>query len=390
MLSIAPLHSQSTSYYFSGPEYSLKDTWLGAGARDLGLQGSVDPAKLDALFSGRSPVSHAEFENMTSRTRVVNYGYDAVFSAPKSVSLLALLGEPNLAQRTRQAHQDSVEKAFEFFESQICCVRRASMGHTSYIRSNGVIAGQFSHCVTRALDPHLHTHVVFPNLTRGEDNRWSAFNSAFIWASARTSGFLYQANLRHELTKQIGVEWRPLINGTSEINGIPRELLESFSIRSKQIETFTARTRVGKDENSSKSRRFAGFATRTDKPPEFDLEQLAQTWTLKAESLGFSQRDIDSVLHRTDVPPISRRFEVQLAARVATSPQISRSEYTLYRSALNAACEITSPGVDPACFESAARSVVSSPLIRAERNRLVPNRKFIELRSTNNSIELGL
>jgi len=47
--------------------------------------------------------------------------------------------------------------------------------------------------------------VVAANLLHGQHGKWSAMNSREIYQQARTAGFVYQAVLRGELTRRLGV-----------------------------------------------------------------------------------------------------------------------------------------------------------------------------------------
>ncbi len=78
--------------------------------------------------------------------------------------------------------------------------------------------------------------VVAANLLHGQHGKWSAMNSREIYQQARTAGFVYQAVLRGELTRRLGVIWTPARNGQAEIEGLPPGLLRLFRKRRQQIE----------------------------------------------------------------------------------------------------------------------------------------------------------
>ncbi len=54
--------------------------------------------------------------------------------------------------------------------------------------------------------------------------------------AALTAGYLYKAQLRHELTVALGVEWGPIHKGAADIIGIPDELCALFSTRRQEIQ----------------------------------------------------------------------------------------------------------------------------------------------------------
>ncbi len=103
-------------------------------------------------------------------------------------------------------------------------------------RGRGLVAAAFRHRTSRAGDPQLHTHVLVANLTLGADGRWSALDGRRIYAHAKTAGYLYEARLRAELTRELGVEWTPVRNGIADIAGVPPAVLRAFSRRRAEIE----------------------------------------------------------------------------------------------------------------------------------------------------------
>jgi conjugative relaxase-like TrwC/TraI family protein len=78
--------------------------------------------------------------------------------------------------------------------------------------------------------------VLIANTTRGPDGRWRTLDGTRIYPALRTAGFLFEAEMRHELTNRFGVQWRPARNGISEIDGAPAAVLRHFSKRRSQIE----------------------------------------------------------------------------------------------------------------------------------------------------------
>jgi conjugative relaxase-like TrwC/TraI family protein len=76
---------------------------------------------------------------------------------------------------------------------------------------DGFVAAAFRHRTSRVDDPLLHTHVLVANLARTcDDHVWRTLDSRKLFAHAKTAGVLYQAHLRHELTRRLGVAWQPV------------------------------------------------------------------------------------------------------------------------------------------------------------------------------------
>src|SRR6185312_15707903 len=109
------------------------------------------------------------------------------------------------------AHDAAVGAAMKAAEAEACFVRRGHAG-ANVAQGVGFVAAAFRHRSSRAGDPHLHTHVVVANLTKGPEGRWSAPDGRplYVWATAL--GSLYRAELRAELAR-LGIEWEARPNG---------------------------------------------------------------------------------------------------------------------------------------------------------------------------------
>src|SRR5215208_629917 len=93
-------------YYVGGPE--ARGEWLGRGSRDLGLAGVVAGDDLRAVLGGIDPLDGAALRESTSPVRVA--GFDLTFSAPKSVSVIFGIAEPDVRDAVRQAHDRAVSE----------------------------------------------------------------------------------------------------------------------------------------------------------------------------------------------------------------------------------------------------------------------------------------
>ncbi|HBD0557354.1 TPA: relaxase domain-containing protein, partial [Escherichia coli] len=81
-------YTDKDNYYVLG---SMGERWAGRGAEQLGLQGSVDKDVFTRLLEGRLP-DGADLSRMQDGSNKHRPGYDLTFSAPKSVSMMAMLG----------------------------------------------------------------------------------------------------------------------------------------------------------------------------------------------------------------------------------------------------------------------------------------------------------
>jgi conjugative relaxase-like TrwC/TraI family protein len=195
---------------------------------DLGLE--AGQTICDKHFENVARNRHAETgEQLTDRMSAARRaGYDATFSAPKSVSVQALIGGD---ARLIGAHDKAVRIALAEMETAACC--QIGQGVNKRFQQTGTIAGaMFRHCESRALDPQLHTHPFVFNVTRGPDGRLMALETAEIFARVPFLTEVYRNALAAEV-QSLGYRIRKAENGF-ELDGVPAELLERFSKRSKE------------------------------------------------------------------------------------------------------------------------------------------------------------
>ncbi len=74
------------------------------------------------------------------------------------------------------------------------------------------------------------------NSVRADDGRWRTIDAIALYDHAKTGGYVYQAQLRHELTARLGVDWTPVHDGLADIVGVDEDLIGLFSKRREQIE----------------------------------------------------------------------------------------------------------------------------------------------------------
>lgn len=211
--------------------------WVGYGAEILGLEGQVSSCDYANIYQGKDKNNNFLRRQLSKRN--FNPGRDLTFSAPKSVSLLVLVGNEVGAI---QAHHQSVNKALEHVERN-CIFTRTGKGGINCKQTNNMIVAVFSHNSNRNLDPHLHSHCIVFNLTRGEDFKWRSMDNRQLYQQKMTIGVIY----RHELGRQLqtlGYELDWDRNGTFEISGYKHEHLKMFSTRRTEIINA-----VGEDSN---------------------------------------------------------------------------------------------------------------------------------------------
>ncbi len=274
--------------YYSG-EGEAVGYWLGDAAAELGLQGAVDPEQLVAMLTGNSPLDGSPLLSMRGvRGEGPVPGFDLTFSAPKSVSLTWALGDPATASNVIAAHEQSLKAALGYLQREACWTRRGA-GGAEFVPGNGFLAAAYRHRSSRAGDPQLHTHVLIANATQGPDGRWTRLYHPAIYEHATTASYIYQANLRHELSWRLGVEWQPTRKGIAEIEGFADEQLRSFSKRRGQI-----LEAAGGTESSARARAVANLLTREAKSDTgLSTATLRGRWAEQATKVGLDREAVE-------------------------------------------------------------------------------------------------
>jgi conjugative relaxase-like TrwC/TraI family protein len=272
--------------------------WLGTGARLLSVAGEVSPDGLHRILHGAHPDTAERLGAPARMGRVA--GFDLAFRAPKSVALVYALGALQTAGAVRDAHARAVAAAVGYVERHATLARRGA-GGLRLVDGEGLVAAAYAHRTSRAGDPLLHTHVLVANLTCGPDGRWTALDGRAVYAHAKTTGYLYQAVLRRELTRSLGVAWGPVRNGAADLAGVPRAVIEAFSQRRRLI---TARMRL-LGVRSAKGAQAVTLATRTAKETGVTEQGLRERWRRRAAAHGFGERKVAALLGRAEERPLA-------------------------------------------------------------------------------------
>ena len=299
MLNIGVLAAGSEQYYLGsvargGEDYyvggEVPGRWLGHGSEQLGLAGEVDGTDLAAVLADRDPGSGTRLGCAANRKVP---GFDLTFSTQKSVSVLLGLGDRDVAGAVRLAHEEAVDAAVGYLERDAVWSRRGRNG-VDAVPGDGLIGAAFRHRTDRAGDPHLHTHVLVANTVRGPDGQWRTLDFRHVFAHGKTAGYLYEAHLRHLLTDRLGVEWRPVRNGTAELAGIPDDVRRRFSTRRAVVEAALE----ARGERSARAAQIATLETRRPKERDVEAGHLRARWAEAASAIGFDPKELDQLLDR--------------------------------------------------------------------------------------------
>jgi conjugative relaxase-like TrwC/TraI family protein len=237
------------NYYTQGE--LVVGEWHGRLAEEWGLKGEVREEQFHRLSEGQHPITGEQLVRHQSPREYVNEhgekiktmehraGWDATFSAPKSVSLTALVGGD---ERVRDAHRESVAVALGEMERFV----QARLGSNLPAETTGKwVAAKFEHDSSRPVDgyaaPQLHTHVVFFNVTQTANGDSRALQPRELYKSQQYATAIYRSELAARL-REMGYETERGKSGQPEIKGFSAEYLQASSPRRRQIEEHLAKT----------------------------------------------------------------------------------------------------------------------------------------------------
>ncbi|EOU9126238.1 conjugative transfer relaxase/helicase TraI [Escherichia coli] len=324
MMSIAQVRSAGSAgnYYTDKDNYyvlgSMGERWAGRGAEQLGLQGSVDKDVFTRLLEGKLP-DGADLSRMQDGSNKHRPGYDLTFSAPKSVSVMAMLGGD---KRLIDAHNQAVDFAVRQVEA-LASTRVMTDGQSETVLTGNLVMALFNHDTSRDQEPQLHTHAVVANVTQ-HNGEWKTLSSdkvgktGFIenvYANQIAFGRLYREKLKEQV-EALGYETEVVgKHGMWEMPGVP---VEAFSGRSQAI-----REAVGEDA-SLKSRDVAALDTRKSKQhvdPEVRMTAQSHSLTLRdaqgeTQVVRISSLDSSWSLFRPEKMPVADGERLRVTGKI--------------------------------------------------------------------------
>ena len=262
--------------------------WQGRLAQRFGLSGPVSEADFARLIQGQHPETaeqlvrqrgsyqYEDANGKSVKTMEHRAGWDATFSAPKSVSLTALVGGDH---QVRQAHREAVTAALNELERYT----EARIGGNYLPESTGkFIVAKFEHDTARPVDgyvaPQLHTHAVVFNITERNNGETRALQPHSLFASQQFATAIYQSELTYRL-RQLGYEITAGRSGAPEIKGYTQEYLDVSSPRGRQIREYLERT----GRSGSEAAEIAAHSTRDRKEIHSTAEIMSAHRKLAAD-----------------------------------------------------------------------------------------------------------
>ncbi|ABW32841.1 MobF family relaxase [Acaryochloris marina] len=290
--------------------------WIGQGAKELGLNGEVKRADLEAVAHGTAP-NGMRLKAKRSQWRQGSYrnghraGTDATFSPPKSVSIIGLVGGD---KRVIEAHEHAVLDTLKEIE-ETCSIAKIRTGG---IRRNEVtgklIIAKFDHRTTRPNDqgipmPQIHTHSLIFNSTKCKDGKWRSLENWKFFRTDKKRLRRHYINGLGERLKEIGYRIKSERDGLHfQVEGITRSQELAYSERTKEIER-----ELGESANGVryKKGRFAALKTRNPKVP-FEHERVHKQWKEMAYREGIAFDRVPGLVRTPKEIPLPTRVRLEL------------------------------------------------------------------------------
>jgi conjugative relaxase-like TrwC/TraI family protein len=320
------------NYYSEGDR--IRGEWDGRLAQEWGLRGEVQEEHFQRLANGQHPLTGEQLvrhqtarEYLNARGETVSTmehraAWDATFSAPKSVSLTALVGGD---EAVRQAHRDSVKVALNEMERFV----QARMGGNRLPETTGKwIATSFEHDSARPVNgyaaPQLHTHVVLFNLTETKNGEARALQPHELYRSQQYATAIYRSELALRLKGQ-GYDIERGKSGQPEIVGYTREYLDASSPRSQQIQAYLEQQGV----KGAGAAQIAAHQTRDDKLPAITHSEMQRMHKEMADRFGNQPEQVVRAAHSHEVERnVPNRQQLESALTYAQDKNLERHAVT--------------------------------------------------------------
>lgn len=328
---------KATEYYyekdaiFDSKREGSNLNWNGAGATALKLDKEVNKDEFKQLLEGKTKDGLA-LRDLSKQTEGQSRdAYDLTFSAPKSVSHMALVMDD---KRIIEAHKKAVSVAMNKVES-LAETRVYVNGERVKERTGNLVYAQALHSTARATegnvsDAHLHTHNVILNTTQGRDGKFRSLDAEEIMKNQSLINKTYKETLANEL-KNLDYGLRYDARGNFEIAGYSQDVLDNFSKRKveidkqvelmKQDEKFTGKT-------DKELRDYAQHNFKADKT-EYTEKELRENWDKQHEMNGLTSKEelLKNVQAEAEYQQTKEKFSVEKVLEVASKNLMENESY---------------------------------------------------------------
>jgi conjugative relaxase-like TrwC/TraI family protein len=370
------------NYYAATDE--IRGHWHGRLAERWGLTGEVRDEQFARLAEGQHPLTgealvryrtacrYTNERGQTVTTMAHRAGWDATFSAPKSVSLTALVGGD---ARVRAAHEASVRVALGELEQYV----QARVGNHPAETTGQWVAACFEHDSARPVDgytaPQLHTHAVIFNLTETSAGEIRPLQPRELYKTQQYATAVYRSELATRLT-DLGYAIERGAHGQPEVRGYSPAYLEASSPRRQQIQAYLEQHA----QHGAGAAQIAAHHTREAKQnltPEVVQRQHHEL----AASFGHQPTQVVAAARERALPllhePETARRNARVAVTFARDRQFERQAVVDERQLLGDALARGMGDVPPAQIQAElARRIDSGEFVQVDQAADTPGRAF--------------
>ncbi|MEZ8107082.1 conjugative transfer relaxase/helicase TraI [Vibrio cortegadensis] len=379
------LEKTNDNYYLKEQSQTQNTQWLGSIARASGMEGKpVDEPTLEKALLGEWGD-----ETIHGRREKHRPGFDLTFSAPKSASVLALIGGD---ERLISFHDQSVAFALSELEKDTAQVKTTDKnGKQHFENTQAMLFAVVRHKTSREDDPQLHSHALASNMTRDQEGKLRALASCLKQSGGVVNGTseriyhhqkyytaLYQSQYA-KLAETAGYSIEGVGNGQFEISGVPKEVSEHFSKRSQQI----AQKTLDLGFDTQATRDLAAKNTRKEKSYSSE-SSLNQTWQQEIKTTGFDAQNFVEQAKEGTLPP-PKNIDVNMGSQEAIQRALShlgqtKTAFSLENLVEKAAAEFTKGGRGNAIDIKAVadQMIARGELITLDKKGLYTTQSLIE------------
>jgi conjugative relaxase-like TrwC/TraI family protein len=305
--------------------------WIGDGAEEIGLKGKrVDAEQMRQLLRGFDQNGTALCKNAGDDHRG---GWDFTFSAPKSFSIVWSTADEQLRGELETALRRSAEKAFQFMQDYAGYVRTGTGGANT--EKADMVGAMFLHSSNRAGEPQAHVHVVAMNAAKTQsDQVWRTMDGQYFYKAKMAGGSMFKVALADEV-QRLGFE---IDQGKDSfrIRGVPKDVCDAQSSRSKQIEAELAQMGLTRDTAHSAVIERITLNTRDKKSEESRRD--FDRWQRENAALGFDSADLSAIRVQEAVnQKLDRDGQYRLHRDATGKITEQRSTFSIYEMAQNIA-----------------------------------------------------
>lgn len=382
--------TESQGYYQGQEHVCMPPTFGGSLATKLGLPvGTFNKELYERAVDG-------DFETNLGTTRENNVkraAYDVTTSAPKSVSIAALvLDDP----RVVLAHNEANLSAMAEFEKYVKYTTKEN-GVLKVHIAKGIAFSSFGHISSRERqvstaedsnniivgpggDAALHTHNIIFKYVLGEDGQLRALENSEMLAARKMIDMHYKKVLSDKL-REFGYEIEHTKDGF-EIAGIAKTLISYLSSGRNSIDLALAKTGLTRETSTSAQRDVINHEQRVSKK-HYELDEMQDWWKQRIAAEGHVLPNIPTLTAKQKIHPVPKmtvKEAVDAAVECLTERSVSmKHRYVIAEEAMKASqlfitlddinAEIDHQiQIGTLLFRNDQRSLTSKELVEVERS----------------------